>query len=155
MDEPGDHALGLSRGGIGTKVHLAVEKKGLPLGFVLTRGNAHEAPMFEPLMAKARAARPHLGLPERLAADKAYVSGDIDRWLRRRHIQSLIPPKSTQDNALWTTQKKKGYRGRNVVERCVGKLKEFRRLATRYEKLALNFAAMLTLGMIVLFLRAL
>ena len=93
MDEPWDHALGLSRGGIGTKVHLAVEKNGLPLGFVLTRGNAHEAPAFAPLMARARAARPRLGLPERLAADEEYVSGDIGRWLEKRRIQALIPPK--------------------------------------------------------------
>lgn len=156
IHEPGDHALGLSRGGTGTKVHLAVEKRGLPLGFVLTTGNAHEAPMFEPLMAQARMARPKLGLPESLAADKAYASGDIDAWLKRRGINALIPPKSNQqDPAPWTAHQKRGYRGRNVVERCIGRLKEFRRLATRYEKLALNFSAMLTLGIIVLYFRAL
>ena len=156
MHEPSDHALGLSRGGIGTKLHLAVEKRGLPLGFVLTTGNAHEAPMFEPLMARARMARPRLGLPDSLAADKAYVASEIDAWLRRRGVQALIPPRSNQQNAAaWTAGKKKGYRGRNVVERCVGRLKEFRRLVTRYEKLALNFAGMVTLGMIVLYLRAL
>jgi len=107
-------------------------------------------------MAKARMARPALGLPEHLAADKAYVSGEIDQWLRRRGINALIPPKSNQQaEASWTPKQKKGYRGRNVVERCVGRLKEFRRLATRYEKLALNFGGMVTLGMIVLYLRAL
>jgi len=153
--EPKDHALGLSRGGIGVKVHLAVEKRGLPLGFVLTRGNAHEAPVFESLMAVAREARRRLGLPERLAGDKAYVSGEIDAWLKRRRIHPLIPPKSCQNNTTWTASDKKGYRGRNVVERCVGRLKEFRRLATRYEKLALNFGAMVTLGMIAIYLKAL
>jgi transposase len=142
---------------MGTKLHLAVDKRGLPLGFIVTKGNAHEAPMFEPLMAKARMARPRLGLPESLAADRAYVSDEIDAWLRRRHVQSLIPPKSNQQPSShpWTATQKKGYRGRNVVERCVGRIKEFRRLATRYEKLALNFAGMVTLGMIALFLRAL
>jgi transposase len=148
--------LGLSRGGIGTKLHLAVEKRGLPLGFVLTKGNTHEAPMFEPLMAQARMARPALGLPASLAADKAYVSGEIDLWMRRRHMENLIPPKSNRRaSAPWTARHKKGYRGRNVVERCVGRLKEFRRLCTRYEKLALNFGAMVTLGMIVIYLKAL
>lgn len=156
MHEPGDHALGLSRGGIGTKVHLAVEKRGLPLGFVLTRGNAHEVPAFEPLMAKARAARPQRGLPEQLAADRAYVSGEIGLWLQRRRVEALIPPKSNQlPQPSWTARRRKAYRGRNVVERCVGRLKEFRRLATRYEKLALNFGGMVTLGIIVLYLRAL
>ncbi len=112
--------------------------------------------MFEPLMAKARMARPKLGLPEQLAADRAYVSGEISTWLRRRGIEALIPPKSNQQvPGVWTAKRKKAYRGRNVVERCVGRLKEFRRLATRYEKLALNFGGMVTLGMIVLYLRAL
>jgi transposase len=112
--------------------------------------------MFEPLMAKARMARPRLGLPESLAADRAYVSGDIAAWLRRRHVQSLIPPKSNQQAPVpWTRKQQKGYRGRNVVERCVGRLKEFRRLCTRYEKLALNFGGMVTLGMIVIYLKAL
>jgi len=155
MDEPKDHALGLSRGGIGTKVHLAVEKRGLPLNFLLTKGNAHESPVFENLMAGAKAVRPRLGLPERLAADKAYVSEDIRRWLKRRGIRALIPPKSNQEQGSWSASDRRGYRGRNVVERCVGRLKEFRRLATRYEKLALNFAAMVTLAMIVIYLKAL
>lgn len=112
--------------------------------------------MFEPLMAKARMARPQLGLPESLAADRAYVSVEIDDWLHRRHIQNLIPPKCNQKvPTTWTKEQKKGYRGRNVVERCVGRLKEFRRLCTRYEKLALNFGGMVTLGMIVIYLKAL
>jgi len=68
----------------------------------------------------------------------------------------LIPPKSNASTPLpWTSADKKGYRGRNVVERCVGRLKEFRRIATRYEKLALNFAGMVTLAMIVIYLKAL
>ena len=81
-------------------MHLAVEKCGLPLGFLLTTGNAHEAPMFEPLMAAVREARPRLGLPERLAADKAYISQDIQTWLERRKIRALIPPKRNQTDAL-------------------------------------------------------
>jgi transposase len=156
MDEPEDHALGLSRGGRGTKVHLATEKHGLPLGFVLTAGQAHEAPAFPRLMEAAREARPRLGLPDRLAGDKAYSSQDIRHWLELRRIHALIPPRSNEQATVsWTRTDKKGYRGRNVVERCVGRLKEFRRLATRYEKLALNFAGMVTLAMIVVYLKAL
>ena len=153
MDEPRDHALGLSRGGIGTKVHLVVEKRGLPLDFLLTKGNAHESPVFENLMAAARTVRPRLGLPDQLAADKAYVSARP--WLQRRGIRALIPPKSNEQEQSWSASDKREYRGRNVVERCVGRLKEFRRLATRYEKLALNFGAMVTLAMIVIYLKAL
>jgi transposase len=156
MDEPQNHALGLSRGGRGTKVYLATERRGLPLAFVLTAGEAHEAPVFLSLMARAREARPRLGLPDRLASDKAYASEHIRRWLQQRHIRALIPPKSNQHMPVrWTARERGGYRGRNVVERCVGRLKEFRRLATRYEKLALNFGAMVTLAMIVIYLKAL
>jgi transposase len=126
------------------------------LGFILTPGQAQEAPVFPNLMAVARAARPRRGLPDRLAGDKAYASQHIRRWLEQRRIEALIPPKSNHRVPVpWTAADKKGYRGRNVVERCVGRLKEFRRLATRYEKLALNYGAMVTLAMIVIYLKAL
>lgn len=155
MDEPTQHALGISRGGWGTKVHLATERHGWVLGFVLTGGNAAEAPLFEAVMARARAARPRKCLPERLAGDKAYTSGKIRSWLTVRGIMTLIPPRANREQVPWTGLQRRLYRGRNVVERSVGRLKECRRLATRYEKLALNFQAMVTLGIIVMYLRGL
>jgi transposase len=154
-DEPRDHALGLSRGGRGTKVHLATDRHGWALGFVLTGGQAGEAPLFPALIERTRRTRPRKGLPSRLAGDKAYNSGRIRDWLARRRILALIPPRAKKDRLPWTAHQKRYYRDRNVVERCVGKLKEFRRLATRYEKLAVNFAAMVTLGLIRIYLRGL
>jgi transposase len=137
-------------------VHLATDRRGWALGFVLTGGQAAEAPLFLPVIERTRRVRPKKGLPLRLAGDKAYTAGKIRRWLRRRSIMALIPTRGRKDPVLpWTRLHRHYYRGRNVVERCVGKLKEFRRLATRYEKLAVNFAAMLTLGLIRIYLRGL
>jgi transposase len=154
-DEPADHALGLSRGGRGTKIHLATDRGGWALGFVLTGGQAAQAPLFMPLIEHVRRARPRKGLPRRIAGDKAYTAKKIRSWMKMRGIMPLIPPRFKQDIQPWTALQKRHYRGRNVVERCVGKLKEFRRLATRYEKLAVNFAAMVTLGIIRIYLRGL
>ena len=84
--------------------------------------------------------------PKRLAGDKAYSSKRIRCWLRSRHIRPIIPTRSDERrNPQFDSA---AYRQRNVVERCVGWLKGFRRIGTRFEKLAVNYAAMLTLGMI-------
>ena len=71
--------------------------------------------------------------------------------MTRRRIGPVIPP--LRHERCPRQCDRRAYRGRNVVERCVGRLKEFRRVATRYEKLAVNFGAMVTLAMIVLYLR--
>jgi len=118
---------------------------------VLTRGNRNECPTFQPLMRQARRARPRNGWPDRVAADRGYASGAVRAWLARRRVEPVIPPLRHERRPRPCDRG--AYRGRNVVERCVGRLKEFRRVATRYEKLAVNFAAMVTLAMIVLYLR--
>lgn len=85
-----------------------------------------------------------------MVADRAYSSRTVRRYLRRRGIRCVIPRLSTEpparafDRAL--------YRERNKVERAVGRLKQWRRLATRFEKLARRYAAMLTLALIRLWL---
>src|SRR5439155_18919844 len=77
--EPPDHALGLSHGGIGTKLHLATEGNGLPIGFVLTVGNRNECPTFEPLMRVAKQCRSRCRWPKKLAADKGYSADKLRR----------------------------------------------------------------------------
>ena len=84
--------------------------------------------------------------PKAVAADKAYSSGRIRDWLRDRHVRPVVPTRS--DERRNPRFDKAAYRQRNVVERCVGWLKGFRRIGSRFEKLAVNYAAMLTLGMI-------
>lgn len=93
--------------------------------------------------------RPRLK-PDRLAADKAYSSGVIHRALRRRDIQPVIPTKSNERPE--PAFDRAAYRELNRVERLIGRLKQFRRIATRYEKRAANYLAMITVATILLWL---
>jgi transposase len=149
-DEPADHALGRSRGGFGTELHLVADGNGLPLSAVVTAGQAHESKSLEPVLEAVRIKRPGRGRPRRrprrLAGDKGYSYRRIRRYLRRRRIEAVIP--SRKDQRRDPHFDKEAYRRRNVVERCVSWLKENRRLATRHEKLAVNFLAMVKLAMI-------
>lgn len=157
--EPADHALGRSRGGFGTKLHLVVDGGGVPLAAVLSPGEAHESRYVEPALGAVRLRRPGRKggrprtRPRRLAGDKGYSYPRVRRALRRRGIRAVIPTRKDQrPNPRFDTPT---YRRRNVVERLVGWLKESRRLATRFEKLAVNFLAMVKLAMIQRCLRVL
>ena len=152
--DPADEALGWSRGGFGTKIHVRCEGKGKPVMFVLTPGQQHEATVFEQLMEGGSIKRAGRGrprrLPGRIVADKGYSFNTIRRYLRRKGINYTIPRKSNQtrtgpfDKAI--------YRGRNRVERLINRLKHNRRIATRYEKRAENYRAFLTIAAILLWL---
>jgi transposase len=144
----------MTRGGFGSKLHLACDGGGLPLGFILTRGNRNECPTFEPLMA-VTLVNTSLRLPGKLAADRGYSSDRIRRWLADRGVAAVIPMRRTEHAADRPEFDAAAYRRRNVVERLVGRLKECRRVATRYEKLAENYEAMVTVAMATLYLKAL
>lgn len=158
--EPDDHALGRSRGGWGTKVHLVTDGAGLPLVAAITQGQAGEAPQATALLDRVRVCRPNGTVrqrPERVAGDKAYSSRQIRVWLRQRHVQAVIPERSDQ------VARRSGrllkfdavqYRRRNAVERCVGHLKECRAVATRFDELAVQFLATIKLAMVRLHLQA-
>lgn len=156
--EPKDHGLGRSRGGLTTKLHLVTDGDGLPLGVTITPGQRHDSMAFEDTVEAARMpwreARSR-SLPEALAADKAYSFKRIRDWLRRRKVERVIPQKANQEGRRGGHQgfDKVKYRGRNSVERCICWLKESRRVATRFEKLARNFLAMVKLAMILRYLR--
>lgn len=94
--------------------------------------------------------------PLSLSGDKGYSVTRIRDWLKRNRIKDVIARRRDQrqpgDDGDFDTRT---YRRRNVVERCVGWLKECRRIATRFEKLAVNFLAMLKLGFIRRYLRLL
>jgi len=115
----------------------------VPLGALLTPGQAHESKSFEALMDTVNIRRRRR--PEAVAGDKGYSYPRIRAWLSRRGIEAVIPSRSNQPKARINRRK---YRGRNVVERCIGWLKWCRRVATRYEKLAESYLAMVTLAMI-------
>ena len=148
--EPRDHALGRSRGGFGTKIALVCDGRGTPLAATVRPGQQHDSRSFEAVL---RSALRTADRPRRLAADKAYSVAWIRTWLRRRGIEPVVPTRCDQraDPAF----AREDYRQRNVIERLVGWLKESRRVATRYEKLATTYLAFVTLAMIRRLLRAL
>jgi len=120
---------------------------------LLTAGQRHEQIMFEALMERGAVKRPGRGRPrlrpDRVAGDKGYSSRTIRRYLHRRGIGVVIARQKRERRVRFDTA---AYRKRNVVERLIGRLKQFRRVATRYEKRAVNYLAMLTIAAIVLWL---
>lgn len=137
-----------------TKIHLLTDSQGIPLAVHLTGGQRHESTCFETLMGQVRLPGPHgrpLTRPRALAADKGYSYPHIRHWLRDHRVQAVIPQRSDQlrqQRGRPLSFDRQTYRGRNAVERCVGRLKEFRRIATRYDKHAESFAAMIDLARI-------
>lgn len=99
--------------------------------------------------------------PAALAGDKAYSFPRLRRWLRARHVRAIIPERRDQRERRARHPGRRphwdraAYRRRNVIERAVGWLKERRRLATRYEKLAIQYLAMLYVGLVERYLAAL
>jgi transposase len=152
-DQPGDReALGRSRGGYSTKLHLRVEGRGRPMVILATAGQRHEAPMLRKLMEQGAVKRPGPGRPrigpDAVAGDKGYSYPSLRRYLRQRGIRAVIPSKSDQPRQR--NVDKAAYRERNQVERTINRLKGFRRVATRYEKRDVNYLAMVTIAAIVL-----
>ena len=122
--------------------------------FVLTSGERHEQPVLPVLMERGAVKRPGGGRPrirpDRLAGDKGYSSPAVRRYLKERRIGAVIPTKA--DEKPDPTFDRAAYRERNVVERLINRLKQWRRVATRYEKRASNYCAMLTIAAILLWL---
>jgi transposase len=138
MLEPPDHALGRSRGGFSTKVHLVCDGHGFIVAVSVTAGQSHESRGFAATMARRL---PHdRRWPHHLAGDKGYSYPGIRRWCRRRRIEPVIPTRKDQPRDAKFDRWR--YRRRNVVERAVGWYKEYRALGTRHEKLAVNYVAL-------------
>jgi transposase len=122
--------------------------------FILTPGQRHEALVLIPLMAQGTVKRRGPGRPKRrpkrLIGDKAYSSRAIRQYLRRHGIRLTIPRKRGEHRT--GPFDRRLYRQRNKIERLINRLKQFRRIATRYEKRAVNYLAMLYLATIILWL---
>jgi len=91
--------------------------------------------------------------PAAVAGDKGYSCQRIRAWLKRHKIRAVIPRKSNEHEDERMKFDPNEYRRRSVIECCVGWLKESRRIGTRFEKLAVNFLAMLKLAIIDQYLR--
>ena len=154
--EPDNHALGRSRGGFSTKIHLACDQHLQAVSFTLTAGQAGDSPQLTEVLNRIRVARPRPGrprsLPDRVLADKAYSSQANRSYLRCRKITTTIPVKKDQADNRQAKGSAGGrppafdseaYKGRNVVERCFNAHKHTRGVATRDAKLAVRFEAVI------------
>jgi transposase len=149
--EPADHALGRSRGGWGSKLHLTCDAHGTITAFRLTAGQIQECTQAIALLESVHIGRRRR--PRHLAGDRAYATVAVRQWGQQHHVQLSIPervdhvrhrrryrlPAPAFDRAA--------YRGRNIIERAVGWFKHARRLASRAEKLATHYRALLALAL--------
>ena len=131
-------ALGRSRGGFSTKIHLRTNAKGDPLTFDVTGGEVHEVKGYDALMEL------HDVNPDIILGYKGYDSDEIRNDLMDRGIEPVIPPRSNRKTPI--EYDPEAYKRRNLVERCVNRLKQFRRIATRYEKTARAYLSMLSIA---------
>ena len=164
--EPAGHGIGRSRGGLTTKIHHAVDGRGRPLAVVVTGGQRHDGVILPQVLADIRVPRAGGGRartrPDAVLADRAYGSRGNREYLRSRGIRTVIQEKKDQI----ATRKKRGskggrprafdagaYRNRNVVERSFAYVKQWRGLATRYDKLAITYRAAVVISAILTWLR--
>jgi len=160
-------ALGRSRGGLTSKIHLLADCGCRPLARVTSAGQRHDSLAFRLLMGRLAIARRGPGRPRtrpgRVLGDKAYSSAAIRAHLRRRKIKATIPEPADQVKNRLRRGSRGGrppafdaaaYKQRNVVERCFNQLKQWRDLATRYAKRAVIYRASLVLiAAIIIWLR--
>jgi len=167
-EEPPDHAVGRSRGGLSTKIHQLCDGNGRPLVVLLGPGQGSDSRMFPHLLDALRVHRHGRGrprtTPDAVLGDKAYSSRGHRALLRRRGITAVIAEPQDQ-KANRTRRGAKGgrppafdtdrYKNRNVVERSFNTFKQWRALATRYDKLALTYRAGALLRAVLIWLDAL
>jgi transposase len=127
--------LGRSRGGLSTKIHLAVDSHGRPVRFLLTGGQRNDITQAPALLAGYT--------PKYVLADKGYDSQALVDLIERNGSVAVIPPRSCQQPREYD---KARYRLRNKIERCFAKLKQLRRIATRYDRKSAHFLSFLYLA---------
>ncbi len=161
-DEPDDHGIGRSRGGLTTKAHALVDGQGRLLTLIVGPGHAGDSPVLPLLLAELRVGRRGPGrprtTPDLLRADKAYCSRGHRTLLRSRGIKTVIPEKADQaahrkrrgsDGGRPVTHDIEEYKNRNVVERFFNRIKNWRAIASRYDKHATVYRGGIILAAIV------
>jgi putative transposase len=149
-----------------TKAHLAVDGKGRPIAVLLTGGQVNDSPLFPVVLdaiavARVGAGRPRTR-PDTVIADKAYSAKAHRAALRRRRITTVIPEPADQIAHRRRRGRRGGrppnfdpqaYRGRNVIERGINLLKQWRGIATRYDKHARIYRGAIVLCAALIWLR--
>jgi transposase len=137
--------MGRSRGGLTSKIHAVVDANGLPVRLALTRGETHDNRLAGKLLSRLKSG-------SMLLADRGYDADWIRGLAMRRGAWANIPPKRNRSNPINFSPYL--YRDRNRIERFFNRIKQCRRVATRYDKLASNYLAFVQLASIRLWLRA-
>ena len=135
-----DQALGRSRGGFSTKIHIAVDALGNPVDFLLTGGQKADVTQAEPLIGGHEA--------DAYILDKAYDSDAVVEAAKQQGGEAVIPPK--KNRKLAREYDKHLYKERKKVEWFINLLKQYRRVATRYEKTARNFLEFVHMASIII-----
>jgi len=139
------NALGRSRGGFSTKINARTNAEGLPIAVVITPGQEHDLNAYPALMEEID------DDPEQLLGDKGYDSDTVRQDAVERGTQALIPTKRNRKVQLIVD--KAIYALRNRIERMINRLKNSRRIATRYDKLIESFSAFVLLSAIRLWFK--
>ena len=126
-----------------TKIHACVEGLGQLARFILTGGQVHDVTQAQVLIEEMQ--------PDAVLADKAYDADELLHCIESKNAKSVIPPKANRKEQRAFDRHQ--YRNRNVIERFFARLKQFRRVATRYDKLASRFASFVELAASMLWLK--
>lgn len=129
---------------------MVCDSGGLPLAVAISAGQCHESKQFLPVFEAFRLPRTRSRAryrPDQLAGDKGYNVEWIRGWLRRHKIEPVIP-RRVPENAPDEIFDRDAYRRRNIIERCIGWLKECRRVFSRFDKFAVSYVAFLKLAML-------
>jgi transposase len=127
-----NQAVGRSRGGRNTKIHALSDAKGRLIALLLTGGQVHDCPVAERLFKRTKS-------PKRMLGDKAYDSAELRDTLEQCGAKPVIPNRSNRNQPFPFS--KRLYKLRWRIEAAFNRLKDFRRIATRYDKLARNYLA--------------
>lgn len=141
-----DRAIGRSRGGATTKIHLAVDAHGHPIDFEITGGEVHDSQVAEQLIEAVEEA-------DYLIADKGYDAENIRIFIKNKNMIPIIPMRSNSKR-LNKEFDKYLYRLRHLVENAFARLKHFRAIATRFDKLARNYQSMIYIACMFIWCKA-
>ncbi|MGK6317861.1 IS5 family transposase [Neorhizobium sp. DT-125] len=140
---PRNQALGRSRGGLTTKIHMLADALGRPLRFIITAGQVGDITQA-PALLEGQAG-------EAVLADKAYDGNVLREIIAAMGAEAVIP--SNRSRRIIIPHDERAYKHRNRIERCFGKMKHFRRFATRYERRSVHFTGIVHLIAAMIWMR--